>query len=153
MHAAEQETEVRDAILFVARNPRVKLDFEFQRMSMARLLMSPSRYGRFCAFLERCVDRVVVVPASVVYAGQGGRWFEKFLIDRLEVWIKVGFGQRWMEMEVGDLDVNWLAKWRLGLGLPDGVRVVPRVLPRFVVTHDRGTQTRADIDAVATEAG
>ncbi|KAJ4986713.1 hypothetical protein SVAN01_07772 [Stagonosporopsis vannaccii] len=137
----EGEVDVKDAVLYCARNPRVKLDFGHQRLPMARLLMSPGMYGSFYAFVAKCVDRLVVVPTFVEYAGRDGKRFKRFLISRLEAWVKEEFGVSWMQREAGKQDVNWLAKWRVGLGLPDGVRVVPRVVPRNVVTCDMGTQT------------
>lgn len=123
------EVELRNAILLGAKVLDVVYNYGLQKLPMAGLLEWPSRYTRFYEFMEHCVDRVFVVPGFVDYFRRGVPIRRTPLIYRLDLYVKREFAEEWMERDVMELDSAWLAKWKRGLGLPDGTQVAPRVVP------------------------
>lgn len=127
IHNNRQDTELRDILVLFAISPDILINFGRNKLPMHMLLAYPSQFGSFHTYLERYVDRVGAVPAVYKKARNATSWIAGIYIGRLDVYLKRDSAEDWMRAPLEELDVTYLGKWRLELGMPDGVNVVPRV--------------------------
>ncbi|KAH6625853.1 hypothetical protein C7974DRAFT_414335 [Boeremia exigua] len=123
----DQTTELRDAVILCASTPRIRITYGWATIQMIRLVHRPEEHGRFYMFLSECVKQLVVVPKAWRVATRWNGMSKIVVLERLEVYVKTDLEEQWMKALVEDLDVSHLSKWRLDLGLPVDVNVVPRV--------------------------